>query len=347
MHRALAKGMGFVRLAVLLFAVFSLGSCGGGGGGDGGSAGGKFYLAVSVPLSNAAIASVDNPNPTPGNLAADRTIQGTSSNAVINNIPAILIDAARDQLYVSNETSIVVFNNARFANGPVNYNRRVASLAILGGGNFNSLQLDSTRDTLYVGDVVAGVRVYHGASTANEAGGPDRAPDRTISSASFGTDFRVRDVAIDQANDILYVAVVTNAPSLAMSIFVFNNASGLNSNALTPDRTITITTSVFGTMGLFLDTAHDRLYVADSGGDVFVYESAHNQAGSPPPNKTIILPSTVTKITVDTVNDRLYAAGGQTAFYIVPGVSTAFGAVAATAGLTPPGSSFTAVAIRL
>jgi len=94
-----------------------------------------------------AIGSVDNPNPAPGNIGIDRIITGTSSNGIIGTIPAHLLDVARDQLYVSNETSIFVFNNARFANGPVDCSRRVATIP--GSGNFNSLQLDSTRDLPY------------------------------------------------------------------------------------------------------------------------------------------------------------------------------------------------------
>jgi hypothetical protein len=124
MDCALRKGMALVRLAALLFAVLAIGSCGGGGGGGGGSSGSKVFVADS---GTHAIGSVDNPNPPPGNVKVDRIITGTSSNFINGNIPALFLDVARDQLYVSNESSIVVFNNARFANGPIDYNRRVAT----------------------------------------------------------------------------------------------------------------------------------------------------------------------------------------------------------------------------
>jgi hypothetical protein len=344
MYCVLGKGRTLVRLAVLLSAVLSLGSCGGGGGSSGPGPS-KVFVADS---GNAAIGSVSNPNPAPGTVTVDRIIRGTSSNGIVplGIVPALFLDAARNQLYVSNETSIFVFNNASTANGPIDYNRRIATVSPLGGGNFNSLQLDSTRDMLYVGDLTTGIRVYHNASISNEIGGPDRSPDRTISSADFGTDFRVRDIAVDPTNDVLYVAVVTNVPALAMRVFVFDAASTLNTS-LAPNRTIPIPTSTYGTMGLVVDVSHDRLFVADSSGDVYLIENAHTRTGGPtsPPDRTIILPSTVTRLAVDTVNDRLYAAGGATALYVVPGVSTASGLVAATAVLPSATGNFTAVAV--
>ncbi|MEO8007943.1 MAG: hypothetical protein ABI728_05415 [Betaproteobacteria bacterium] len=129
------------------------------------------------------------------------------------------------------------------------------------------MSLDSARDYLYVGDSPNGVRVYHNASIANESGATTNLPTRTISTADIGLTLLVRDIALDPGRDILYVAVDTQfAIPPSMSILVFDNASSLNGSMLTPDRTITITTSVYGTMGLFIDTAHDRLYFADSGG---------------------------------------------------------------------------------
>ncbi len=134
------------------------------------------------------------------------------------------------------------------------------------GGNFNSPSLDSTRDILYVGDAPKGVRVYDNATTANQPGGVP--PSRTIS-GNFGESFSIRDIAVDPIKDILYVAVTTLS---SMSIFVFESAS--TASILPPNRTISVTPSTFGTMGLFLDAAHDRLYFADSDSNVFILENA-------------------------------------------------------------------------
>jgi len=327
-----------VRLLVLLWVCLCLGACGGGGGGSGGDrlgiAPSKLFVADS---GTDVIGSVANPNPAPGTIQVDRII---SSNQLSGNLPALFLDASRDELYVSTEISLVVFNRASVTNGLTDISRRVATV-VPPGGNFNSLYLDTTRDMLYVGDQQNGVRVYHDARTANELGTLDNLPDRTLS-GNFGPSFAIRDVAVDTIKDILYVAVANNGPS--MSVMVFNSASTVNGN-MAPVRTITIPTTVNGTMGLFIDAGRDRLYVADSAGDVFVFDTASLKFGPPAmDDRTVILPSVVSRLTVDTTNDRLYAAAG-TAVYIVPGISTATGTVSATAALAGPGSNFTAVAV--
>jgi hypothetical protein len=331
-----------IRVAVLTLVVLCIGSCGGGGGGGGGSSGSNLFVADS---GTHAIGSVVNANPAPGNINVDRIITGTSSNGIIGTIPALLLDVGRDQLYVSNETTIVVFNHASTANGPVNYDRRVAML-VPPGGNFNSMSLDAARDELYVGDLSNGVRVYHNASTANETTTPNL-PARTISFTNVGVTLYVRDIALDTVHDVLYVAVDTqSAFPASMSILAFDGASGLPDGPAIPDRIIAITTNTFTTMGLFVDSAHDRLYFADSGGDVSIFESASTKNGSVAPDKSIILPSTVLRLTVDTVHDRLYAAGSS-AVYMVPNISTVPpGPVTATAAVAAPGSVLTAVAVR-
>jgi hypothetical protein len=112
-----------------------------------------------------------------------------------------------------------------------------------------------------------------------------------------------------------------------------------------PTWAITSSTTVNGSMGLFIDAGSDRLYVAGSAGDVFVFDNASLKFGPPAVgDRTLIFPAGVSRLTVDTTNDRLYAAAG-TAVYIVPGISTATGTVSATAALAGPGSSFTAVAV--
>jgi hypothetical protein len=334
-----------IRLAVLIVATLCMSSCGGGGGGGGGSSGSNVFVAASESsgLGNADIGSIESLDPPPGNITVSRVIEGTSSNGLVGTVPAMLLDAARDQLYVSSEIAVYAFNNARFANGPVAFSRRVAM--IVGGGNFNSLQLDSARDMLYVGDSSNGVRVYHNASTLNELGRPDNLPNRTISTTSIGP-FFVRDIALDLSKDILYVAVVTQAFPAEMAILVFDGASSLNGTASTPNRTITVTTTVYGTMGLFVDAAQNRLYVADSLGSVLVFEAASTKTGSVTPDKGIGFSSVIRRLVVDTTNDRLYAAGSS-ALYIVSNISTVPpGNVNATAALAPLDIHFTAVAVR-
>jgi hypothetical protein len=109
---------------------------------------------------------------------------------------------------------------------------------------------------------------------------------------------------------------------------------------------------VGGTMGLFVDAAHDRLYFASpdagAGGGIFTYETASTRNDpSVVAERSFLLPSTALRLTVDTVNDRLYAAG-STALYIVTSVSTQTGPTVpgATAILPSSTGNFTAVAVR-
>lgn len=95
-----------------------------------------------------------------------------------------------------------------------------------------------------------------------------------------------------------------------------------------------------------LDSARDYLCVGNQSVGVQVFHDASDANGPPVSGRSILLPSPILRLAVDTVNDRLYAAGSS-ALYIVPGISTvAPGTVNATAALAGPGSSFTAVAVR-
>jgi hypothetical protein len=77
-----------------------------------------------------------------------------------------------------------------------------------------------------------------------------------------------------------------------------------------------------------------------------VFNRASTATGSTAPAKTLIgFPSGIRNVVVDTVNDRLYAVG-VTGVYIVNSVSTASGAVTATAILPPSGGSLTAIAVN-
>jgi hypothetical protein len=214
--------------------------------------------------------------------------------------------------------------------------------------------LDVARDYLYVGDAAsAQVKVFHNASTARQiadaitgAVSPNL-PNRSFDFSGVGSNaLIVRDVAIDSSKDILYVAVVDAQSASPMSVFVFEGASNLVTGSILPTRTIAITTNALGTMGLFIDTAHDRLYVADSSGGVLIIPSA-SSANGVPTGTGIALPTPVTRLAVDVANDRLYGASGTNGVYIVPGVSTATGPVpGATVALPAASGNFTAVAVR-
>ncbi|HVY06539.1 MAG TPA: hypothetical protein VHB46_11235 [Burkholderiales bacterium] len=340
MRNAIENVHALVRLGIVCLLGFVVASCGGGGGGGSAAAGSKLFVADA---GNSAIGSVSNTNPSPGAVPVERIMRG---NGIDSQMSALLLDPSRDQLYVANGIQVVEFNNASTANGTVSSNRTIAT--IVGGGNFNSLQYDSARDMLYVGDLSNGVRIYNNASTSNELGGPSRLPDRTITTADIGITIGVRDIALDTVRDILYIAVSALPSNPATtSILVFDHASNPNP---TPDRTISLGAISATTMGLFVDGTHNRLYFAIQGG-VQVYETASTKSdlGTNTPDKTILIQGSpvIYRLAVDTVNDRLYAAAGTTALYIVSNVSTLpSGLATATAALPNAGGNFTAVAVR-
>ena len=324
-------------ISAMLSSALGLAACGGGGGYGGGNnppsgaAPSKLFGADSPHM---AIGSLANPTPTPGTIPVDRTIMGVYPG-LSNNIGSLALDTARNYLYVGNGTNMLVFHSASTADGDI-----FPDQSFIIGGNTGSLFLDVVNDRLYVGDDINGVKVFNGASTANGAA----SPARTIT-GDFGTSFVIHGVAVDTTvRNILYVSNTNNTPS-SNAISVFDSASTVNGSN-TPDRTIT-PNPVSSVGGISLDAGNDRLYVAGGVGatTVMVFNGASTANGSTAPAKTLIgFPSGIRNVVVDTVNDRLYAVG-VSGVYIVNSVSTASGAVTATAILPPSGGSLTAVAV--
>jgi hypothetical protein len=281
-----------------------------------------------------AIGSLANPNPSAGALMVDRVIGGPTSIYLTNNIGSLALDTASDILYVGNGTAIKVFNGASMANGDPIQNRTVTNSPF--GGNAGSMALDTTNNRLYVGDDVFGVRVFNNATTINGA----TASTRVIT--GLGT---IHGVAVDAGNDILYVSNTTSAPSNQINLFTASTAN----DPATPIATITPTASAvnLNVGGISLDTARDLLYVAGlSDSTVNVFGSVHGTAGGAiAPTKTLTFPATISSVTIDSTNNRLYAVS-LGAIYILNGASSATDPITVTAILVPSGGSFTAVAVN-
>jgi hypothetical protein len=341
MRRLVHAGMALFGRLALILAISSLAACGKGGGSSNPAPtpGSNLFVADS---GNHSIASFVNSNPSPGPVTADRLLTGSNTN-LPGNIPAFALDVTNDRLYVSSGTSVLVFNNASTASGNISPARTAATT---GAGNFSSLFLDTTNDRLYAGDGPNGVKVFNSASTLAGNTGPDTpTPSRFLT--NFGTGSSIRGVAVDATKNILYVAAVTTAPSIVVSIF--DNADAVDA-AAAPGRTITIAaTSDMG--GIFLDSTNDRLYLSDPVGHILVYDtvSAKNDPAATP-DRTINLPTaSKSQLAADIVNDRLYAAAPGAGGYllIVQNASTASGPQPTAVELLPPASGdLTAVAVK-
>jgi len=194
--------------------------------------------------------------------------------------------------------AIEVYNNVGAASGNIMPARTITGL----NGPLTPW-LDKASDRLYVANFSGNnVLVFNNASTINGA----VAPSRTITSVSIDGPFRLW---LDSASDRLYVVNQSGN-----SIAVFNNASTA-SGATVPDRTISGPgTYLTSPSAIWLDSASDRLYVANYGGSsqIVVFNNASTAIGNVAPSRTIAGPATTLNcsygIWLDGASDSLYVA---------------------------------------
>ena len=189
-----------------------------------------------------------------------------------------------------------------------------------------------------MGDDIVGVRVFNNASAINGS----------IASNRLIGGFRVvHGVAVDTGRNILYVSNESNSGS---AIDVFDHADTVNGNAVPARRIMMLVDNrTFLTWGIFLDAAHDRLYVTSLDYTVRVFDAVSTANGSMPPTRTLAVPPVTTgigfsSVFVDVANDRLYAVG-ISAIAVVQNVSTTSDASTAAVVFPPSLGDFTAVVV--
>jgi hypothetical protein len=321
-------------LTIVLIAGVS--ACGGGGGGSSGPGPSKVFAADEV---NGGVGSTENSNPPPGTqVAITRIIAGANTQIPVGPgcfgcLPSLALDSVRDQLYVSTDTNILVFNNAGTATGNIAPSRLISGL---GGGIRRHLQLNSVSDTLYVSIPSGSILRVNGASTANTS----TLPSSTLT-LTMGPNDQITGMALDATNDVLYVGLSRNTNG---AVGVILGISTKTTGLITLDAEVAVSSSL---TSITVDGPRDRLYVADFLGQVFVFDSASTLTATSTPSRTIQLPfSTQHRLFLETTNDRLYASG-QNRVVIVNNAGTANGAVtAAVAQLSTINSDLTAVVAR-
>jgi hypothetical protein len=337
-----------LRRTALLIIAASLAACGGGGGYGGG--GGNMPVAGVGPSklfaadsADRVIGSLANPDPAAGSLTVDRLI-GPQPGAIpynyagfSTNIGSLALDTTRDTLYVGNGTSVLVFHGASTANGDIFMSASFGTI-----GNTGSMFLDPVNDRLYVGDDVNNVKVYSGASTASGSPAP-----RLIT----GMTTPIHGVAVDTSKNILYVSNDTVGASTTHQIMVFDNADTVTT--VGPNRTITPTVASANQTvgGIFVDSAHDVLYVAGGSAStqILVFagaSTANDVSGATAPGKILTMPSGMLNVTVDTAHDRLYAVGFNGHIYLVENVSTLSSGPATAKDASVTGATLTAVVVN-
>lgn len=335
-------------LSLLAFIfLFTLSSCGGGGGGGGSpstpaSSPSKFFV---VDSANSAIASVANSNPAPGSMTVNRIIAGSNTGLMGAYMHGLAYDAMNNRLYVVNNGSILVFNNANTAAGNVAPARAIGT-----GQQIYAMFLDTANDILYVAvygnGAVGGDKIlaYNNASTANGSLIPNRSVSITLNSGTF----QIRDISVDTSRNILYVAGFGGTPTYSPRVLAYENALTLNGTNITASRAIAFIPNVH-LGGIALDQTNNRLYVACGDKTVKVIDNVSTTDGSISPTRTIYFGSSTEyiypdNVLIDTTNDRLYAIAAN-GVYILNGASTANGTVSSTFAIAPSGSSLRAATV--
>jgi len=331
------------RLAILFLLVLGA-ACGGGGDGASAPVFGTQSKVFAADEVNGAVGSTENANPAPGSTVAITKII-TGANTQIPNtggcfgcLPSLALDSARDQLYVSTNTNILVFNNAGTATGNVAPSRMLSGL---GTGFRRHLVLNTTggADILYVSNLNGTILRLDGASTA----GSLTAASRTLTVTPFNAaGDAITDIALDATRDVLYVGLsrggfgaVGIIPNISVQTTTASISAEIAVNATTPSITV--------------DGPRNVLYVAGlQAAQVLVFDSASTRLAGAQPNRTITMPPVTTqyRLFVETTNDRLYASG-MNRVVILNSASTATTSVgAAVAQLSTINSDLTAVVAR-
>ncbi len=241
--------------------------------------------------------------PAPGTAVAGRTFMAPT-NMMFGG--ALAYDARNDRLFASaGESGVWVLDGAKNLSGqlPASTRRIVSTVPV----EWYGLPIyDRDHDVLYViGSGHQGSRLlaFANASTLNGT----VTPTRVLSSAG---DFH--DLAIDFGRSIAYVS--TDSGIAVVSDI--QNAQG----TFVPARTFALQSGARPSI-LSLDASRDRLYMTDGSDSTLIHvvSNASSRSGANVPSTKVSFPS-VTDVTVDTANDRLYV-GGYGQIYIVNGAS--------------------------
>lgn len=267
---------------------------------------GNLYVANN---GTGSLLAFDNASTAEGDLSPDRHFPETIAEPT-----GLFLDQTADTLYVANtgQNAILIYENAsalelpdglasadRLISGPETGLRRPGGVAY-----------DATRQRLYVANEGnASILVFHAGCSETGLLNGDIPPCQVLSGASTLLDAPGA-LAVDPARDILYIS-----NEGANSILVYENASQSSTQGnLPPTRTIS---SIQSPLGIFIDSANDRLYVVQSEDQaaVLVYENASTRAGQTSPDRTLTGSNTLlvfpTGIDVDIDQNLIYVVNND------------------------------------
>ena len=267
-----------------------------------------FLLAVLLCLAALTAGCVISPRRTIGG-------GGTPTPTPTGSPSPTPVPGAPGKLYVANPSnnSILRFDNANTAG------QNATPAAAITGSNTQitspqHIFIDAGNDTLYVANQGSVLAFQNASSTS----GGNIAPIRKISGAATGLNAPV-DVGFDDSKDLLYVADTRD-------VLVFGNGSTADGNTpFTHDIKVGFVISA-----LFLDSANDRLYLADSAANaIHVFDSASTL------NASVTLPATRTingsatglnqpsGIAIDAVGKLIVSNKGNSSITVYPNAASA------------------------
>ncbi len=224
-----------------------------------------LYVARTRGSDNGAILVFNNAGAANDNIAPSRTIRTYTivpKTFSLNSPSDVFNDSANDRIYIADvdaagtSGTIVVLNNASSATPSF---RKIFSFLF---GPPAAISLDVGRDILYVVPSQGpGIIAYDNVSTPSFL-------QRAIAIGGV-TGVGLVDVKIDHATDTAYVADYDGG-----RVFVVNNVSQKN-GTYAPDRTLT---GLSNPNSVFLDVAHDRLYVSNRDGGGYLVGVVENMS---------------------------------------------------------------------
>jgi 6-phosphogluconolactonase (cycloisomerase 2 family) len=238
------------------------------GGSSSGGGVGSIYVSNT---STATVLRFANASGVNGNATPTASIAGSATQ--LSTPQYLAVDAANDRLFVANQgtSAILIFEHASTKSGNVVPDRVISGASTLLVSPVD-VQLDATRDLLYVADG-AQVLVFATASTVSG----NVAPARNISAG-----FTIASLLIDSAGDHMFLA---NSSSNAVN--VYDGASTLN-NVVSANRILSGSqTQLSAPSGLRIDGS-GRLVVSDFGSaSITIYAGAATVNGNTAPAATI------------------------------------------------------------
>jgi 6-phosphogluconolactonase (cycloisomerase 2 family) len=306
--RRLTFGLVWMAIAFLTGCVYSrsLNTGNNNNNGNNGGNNGMGHLYVSSQGQNEILIFSGATTLNGAVMTPTATVTSNTTNTIggmLANPQYIFSDATNDRLYVANQggKSILVFDGVSKLTGSVG----VTATRVITSNDFTApsdVQVDTTRDVLYVADNNNAIIVIPHASTATGAA--------TVT-AVINPGFNPSALLVDSVHNILFVA-----NSAGSSVGLFTNASGLSgAGTLAPNLTLQgAVTQLNGPAGLQIDGA-GRLLVGNTGSaSITVYNNASTLNGNIQPiavisNKTPPLAAPA-QLAIDptTNNGELYLA---------------------------------------